>query len=82
MEKVIKKFQEYLTENRITLQKHWEVANKNKCNTEEYITQQRIDDLFVVRYRLEQLLSKAGYEDLCVLACFNEKVRKELDKLI
>ena len=82
MKEVIKKFQEYLTENDRTLRKHREMARKKGCSWEEDITGQRIDDLFVVRYRLEQLLSKAGREDLCVLAAFSEKTRQELDKLI
>ena len=81
MEEVIKKFQEYLAENRRNLQNHWEKARENGCSWEEDITRQRINDLFVVNYRLEQLLSKAGYEDLCTLAAFSEKVRQELEKL-
>ena len=82
MEEVIKKFQEYLTKNHRTLQKHREMARKRGCSWEEDITGQRIDDLFVVRYRLEQLLSKAGHEGLCVLAAFSEKTRQDLDKLV
>lgn len=82
MEEVIKKFQDYLTKNCIALQKHCDAAEENNCKWEVKIIRQRIEDLFIIRYRLEQLLSKAGYEDLCVLACFNEKVRKELDKLV
>lgn len=78
---VIEKFQDYLTENRKNLQNHCGIAEENGCNWDTAITVQRLDDLFMIKYRLEQLLSKAGYEDLCTLAAFNEGVREELEKL-
>jgi len=81
MEEVIRKFQKYITENRKTLQEHCDIAEENNCNWEVAATKQRIDDLFTLRYRLEQLLSKAGYEDLCVLAAFSEKTRQKLETL-
>lgn len=80
MKEVIKKFQEYLTENRKTLRKHCDVADEINCKWEAGITKQRIDDLFLVRYRLEHLLEKAGYTDLSTLAAFNEKARQKLEK--
>jgi len=81
MKDVIKKFQDYLTENRKILQVYLDGATEQNCNLEVEVVEQRLNDLFLMRYRLEQLLSKAGYEDLCVLAAFNEKIRQELEKL-
>ena len=80
MEEVIKKFQEYLTENRQILQRQCGIAEENNCNWDMAIVTQRLDDLFMIKYRLEQLLSKAEYNDLCTLAAFNEKVRQELEE--
>ena len=81
MEEAIKKFQEYLTENKKNLQNHCGIAEENGCNWDMAIITQRLDDLFMIKYRLEQLLNKAGYEGLCTLAAFSEKTRKELEEL-
>ena len=77
---VIEKFQEYLTKTRKMLQGHLEGATEQNYNWEVEVTEQRINDLFLIKYRLEQLLNKAGYEDLCTLAAFNEKARQKLEK--
>ena len=80
MKDVMKKFQKYITENSKNLHEHLIRVAESNCKWEIDITKQRIDDLFILRYRLEQLLNKAGYEDLCTLSAFSEKTREELEK--
>jgi len=81
IENVIKKFQEYITENQTNLGKHRDIAKKNKCFYDMDITNKRIDDLFMVRYRLEQLLSKIKRNDLCKLVGF-QATEEEKERLI
>jgi len=82
MKDIIEKFQQYITENQKNLRKHRDAAKENNCMSEVMIVEQRIDDLFMIRFRLEQLLCKAGHENLCKLSGFNEKVREKINEEI
>jgi len=75
LEQIIEKFQEYITENMRMLSNHINEAESAKYGFEVSIIKRRHDDLFLVRYRLEQLLSQAGYKSLCRLVCFNPEIR-------
>lgn len=78
LERIIEKFQEYITENTKILTKHISEAELAKHKFEAQVAKRRQEDLFLLRYRLEQLLSQAGYKSLCRLTCFNLDIHKEL----